>query len=154
MNRPLTTIYIDMNSFFSSCEQHLNPLLRGKPVGITAVEGHTSGALVAASYEAKAYGVKTGTLVRDAKRQCPEIILLPSRHKLYVRMNLRIAAVLDELCELERIRSVDEFQLRLPAPTMDVEGAYALVGKLKKAVYTGIGDGYRHKDLPPLEKFS
>lgn len=143
MNRPLTTLYIDMNSFFSSVEQHFNPELRGRPVGITAVEGSTAGALVAASYEAKAYGIKTGTLVSDAKRLCPDIILLPSRHKLYVRMNLRIASVLDEICELERVRSVDEFQLRLPAPTENVSEAYALVQRLKEAVYGQIGASLR-----------
>jgi DNA polymerase-4 len=55
---PLRTIYIDMNSFFASVEQHEEPALRGKPVGITAMEGDV-GCLVAASYEAKGFGVKT-----------------------------------------------------------------------------------------------
>ena len=50
--QPFRTIYIDMNSFFASVEQHEEPYLRGKPVGITAMEGDV-GCLVAASYEAK-----------------------------------------------------------------------------------------------------
>ncbi|WP_310622396.1 Y-family DNA polymerase [Flexibacterium corallicola] len=51
---PIRTMYIDMDAFFSSVEQHLDPLLRGKPVAITAVEAE-SGCVVAASYEAKAH---------------------------------------------------------------------------------------------------
>ena len=55
-------LYIDMNSFFASVEQQLDPSLRGRPLGITAME-NDKGACVAASYEAKAFGVKTGTRV-------------------------------------------------------------------------------------------
>ncbi len=124
------TLYIDMNGFFASVEQHENPRLRGRPVAIVAVDS-TSGACVAASYEAKAKGVTTGTSVRDAKRLCPGITLLPSRHRLYVRYNLRIAALLDEMAELERIRSVDEFQIRLSGEATELPGAVDLVRRMK-----------------------
>ena len=100
------TLYIDMNSFFASVEQQEDPSLRGRPVGITAIAAE-SGAVVAASYEAKAFGVKVGTRVYDAKRMCPGIVFRQSRHRLYVRVNQKIAAVLDEMGELERIRSID-----------------------------------------------
>ena len=63
---PFRVLYLDMNSFFASVEQQLDPALRGRPVAITAVDSD-SGACVAASYEAKAHGVKTGTHVRDAR---------------------------------------------------------------------------------------
>ncbi len=53
---PFRILYLDMNSFFASVEQQLNPALRGRPVAITAVDSE-SGACVAASYEAKAFGV-------------------------------------------------------------------------------------------------
>ena len=78
---PFRVLYLDMNSFFASVEQQLDSALRGRPVAITAMEG-PHGACVAASYEAKAYGVKTGTLVRDARRLCPGIIFRASRHRL------------------------------------------------------------------------
>jgi len=127
------TLYIDMNSFFASVEQQMEPSLRGKPVGITAVEAE-SGCVVAASYEAKAFGVRTGTRVYEARRLCPNIIFRPSRHKLYVRMNQRIAAVLDRYAELERIRSVDEFQIALGGTTARLEEAIALTKQLKAVV--------------------
>lgn len=133
-----TTLYIDMNSFFASVEQELNPELRNRPVGITAVDSN-SGACVAASYEAKAFGVKTGTKVQDAKRLCPGIVLLPSRHRLYVRYNLRVATVLDRMAELDRIRSVDEFQLRLSGSYRTLSGAGELVRSMKSAVAAEVG---------------
>ena len=138
----LRTLYIDMNSFFASVEQHENPALRGRPVAITAVDSN-SGACVAASYEAKAFGVKTGTPVWEARRLCPGIVFLPSRHRLYVRYNLRIAGILDEMAELEHIRSIDEFQIILSGEARTVDGAVALVSKMKQSVASEIGPAIR-----------
>lgn len=139
---PFRTLYLDMNSFFASVEQQIDPQLRGHPVGITAMEGE-KGCVVAASYEAKAVGVKTGTSVRDARRLCPGIAFRASRHRLYVRYNLRIAAVLDRHAELERIRSVDEFQLALSGESTTLSGAGDLVRRLKSAVAAEVGECLR-----------
>ncbi|MBW3243714.1 UMUC-like DNA-repair protein [Epibacterium sp. DP7N7-1] len=131
-------LYIDMNSFFASVEQQLDPSLRGRPLAITAMENE-KGACVAASYEAKAFGVKTGTRVSEARTLCPGIQFRPSRHRLYVRYNLAVAEVLDRFAELERIRSVDEFQLVLSGPTTDLDGARDLVTRMKRAVAEEVG---------------
>ncbi|MDQ7775237.1 MAG: UMUC-like DNA-repair protein [Paracoccus aminovorans] len=139
---PFRTLYIDMNSFFASVEQQLNPAIRGRPVAITAMENE-KGCCVAASYEAKAFGVKTGTSVPDARALCPGIVFLPSRHRLYVRFNLRVAAVLDRYAELERIRSVDEFQIVLSGDGTELDGARALVAQLKAAVAAEVGECLR-----------
>lgn len=139
---PFRTLYIDMNSFFASVEQQLDPAIRGRPVAITAMENE-KGCCVAASYEAKAYGVKTGTSVADARALCPGIVFLPSRHRLYVRFNLRVAAVLDRYAELERIRSVDEFQIALSGEATELDGARALVARLKEAVAAEVGECLR-----------
>lgn len=135
---PFRVLYLDMNSFFASVEQQLDPALRGRPVAITAMEKPV-GICVAASYEAKAFGVKTGTPVRDAIRLCPGLAFRPSRHRLYVRFNLAVAAVLDRHAELERIRSVDEFQLVLSGEATALPGAARLVATLKAAVASEIG---------------
>ncbi|WP_241565215.1 DNA polymerase Y family protein [Paenirhodobacter populi] len=127
-----------MNSFFASVEQQLDPALRSCPVAITALDSD-HGACVAASYEAKAFGVKTGTSVRDARLMCPGIVFRPSRHRLYVRINLRIADVIDRYAELERIRSVDEFQVALSGDATTLDGAKLLVARLKTAVLEEVG---------------
>jgi len=107
--------------------------LRGRPLAITAVSAE-SGAVVAASYEAKAFGVGVGTRIFEAKRLCPSIVFRPSRHRLYVRINQKIAAVLDELGEVERIRSIDDFQVRLGGSTGELGGAFALAQSMKAAI--------------------
>lgn len=139
---PFRTLYLDMNGFFASVEQQLDPSLRGRPVAITAMEKPV-GICVAASYEAKAFGVSTGTPVRDAQRLCPEIAFRPSRHRLYVRFNLRVAAVLDRYAELERIRSVDEFQIALSGEATTLDGAGQLVATMKGAVADEVGSCLR-----------
>ena len=74
-----------MNSFFASVEQQEDPALRGRPLAITAISAE-SGAVVAASYEAKAFGVGVGTRIYEAKQLCPGIVFRPSRHRLYARL--------------------------------------------------------------------
>src|SRR4029079_16833650 len=86
---PLTTLFLDLNSYFSSVEQQVQPALRGIPIAVTPVLAD-SGCCIAASYEAKAYGVKTGTRVREARRLCPQITLVKARPRLYVLMHHRV----------------------------------------------------------------
>ncbi len=139
---PFRTLYIDMNSFFASVEQQEDASLRGRPLAITAVSAE-SGAVVAASYEAKALGIGVGTRIADARRLCPDIVFRPSRHRLYARVNQKIAAVLDGLAELERIRSIDEFQIALGGSTAKLENAQALARQMKQAIYAQVGTELR-----------
>ena len=139
---PFRTLYIDMNSFFASVEQQVDPSLRGRPLAITAISAE-SGAVVAASYEAKAFGVGVGTRIYEAKQLCPDIVFRPSRHRLYVRVNQKIARVLDELGELERIRSIDEFQVALGGSTSELDNAMALARRMKIAIHERVGSEMR-----------
>ena len=79
----LRWLFLDLNSYFASVEQELVPSLRGRPVAVVPVVADTT-CCIAASYEAKAFGVKTGTQVGEAKRLCPGIELVEGRHELYV----------------------------------------------------------------------
>jgi len=132
------TLYVDMDSFFASVEKQLDPFLRKKPVGITAVN-QDSGCIVAASYEAKAYGIKTGIRVYEAKILCPSILLRESRHKLYVRYNQKISSILDSIAELEAIRSIDEFQIALGGDSAKLESAIGLAVQMKLKIKELIG---------------
>jgi len=136
------TLYIDMNSFFASVEQQEVPALRGRPLAITAISAE-SGTVVAASYEAKAYGVGVGTRIYEAKQLCPGIVFRPSRHRLYARVNQKIAAVLDQMAELERVRSIDEFQIALGGSTAELDNALALARRMKLAIYDQVGSEMR-----------
>ena len=72
-------VHIDADAFFASCEQAVNPTLKGKPV----VTGKERGIASAVSYEAKVRGVKRGMTIRDIQQICPDAIHLPSDYETY-----------------------------------------------------------------------
>jgi DNA polymerase-4 len=113
LNQPLLNwLFVDMNSYFASVEQQERPELRGKPIGIVPMMADTTCCL-AASYEAKAHGVKTGTLVGDAKSMCPGLILVEARHQLYVDYHHRIVEAVESCLPVTAVLSVDEMACRL-----------------------------------------
>ena len=68
---------------------------------------------IAASYEAKAFGVSTGTIVADAKRMCPEIVLVEGRHEIYVEYHHRIVEAVESCVPVTAVCSIDEMACRL-----------------------------------------
>jgi DNA polymerase-4 len=85
-------VCVDMDAFFASVEQKDNPALRGKPIAITGAGERT--VITTSSYEARAYGVKTGMTIYEAKRLCPHIILVTGDNKKYAQICTR----LEEIC--------------------------------------------------------
>ena len=105
-------LHIDLNSFFASVEQQLHPEYRGKPVGVCGTMADT-GALIAASYEAKALGVKTLTKVGEARRLIPDIILVHGSHTQYAEFSHNIAAAVERVCPVAHTPSIDEMVCEL-----------------------------------------
>ncbi|WP_240722704.1 type VI secretion protein ImpB [Poseidonocella sp. HB161398] len=100
-------LYLDFDSFFASAEQHFNPSLRGRPVGVVPLDSpHTS--CIAVSREAKARGVKSGFSVRAARQVIPDMVFVLARHDVYVRLHKRILAVIDTILPVAQVRSIDE----------------------------------------------
>ncbi len=102
--------HIDMNSYFASCEQQDNKSWRGKPLGVCE---HLGGIIIAASVEAKKWGVKTGTPVWEAKVLCPQIVLTktsPDRYRFYTAKFYRL---LEEYSGIVERYSIDEAFLDL-----------------------------------------
>src|ERR1700731_796830 len=75
-------LHIDLNSFFASVEQQMHPAYRNRPLAVVPTMADTT-CCIAASYEAKALGIKTGTQVGEAKQRCPDIILVAGNHDHY-----------------------------------------------------------------------
>lgn len=71
-------LFLDMNSFFASVEQHLQPALRGRPVAVVPMMTDRT-CCIAVSYEARRFGIKTGTNVGEARRRCPGLRLVEGR---------------------------------------------------------------------------
>lgn len=134
-------LFLDLNSYFASVEQQERPELRGRPVGvIPLLTEHTC--CIAVSYEAKAYGVKTGTNVAEAQALCPHIVLVEARPKLYVDYHLRIVAAANNCLPVAHIMSVDEMAFRLMGRERAVTNATRLAVDLKEAI-RGVGDTLR-----------
>lgn len=109
---PPTIMHIDLNSCFTTIEQQANPRLRGKPVAVAAYTS-PGGCILAASIEAKTYGVKTGMRVREGKILCPSLVVLSSDPDKYRFVNRRLVKLLSEYTADVEVRSIDEMVLSL-----------------------------------------
>ena len=101
---PRALLHIDCDAFFASCEQAVNPQYRGKPV----ITGKERGIVAAASYEAKAKGVKRGVALWEVKKLCPDAIILPSDYETYSLFSKRLFAVMRRFTPTVEEYSIDE----------------------------------------------
>lgn len=142
MSRPLSALFIDCDSFFASVEQHLNPALRGKAVGVAPVMAETS-CCIAASYEAKRCGVKTGTRISEARQLCPGIAIVPARPAEYIKVHHQVIEAVEDCIHVEAVLSIDEMWAWLPHNWRDADFVRALGGKVKKTVAERIGESVK-----------
>ena len=133
MDRPLTALFVDCDSYFASVEQHLDPALRGRPVGVAPVLAESS-CCIAASYEAKACGVKTGTGIREARILCPGIAIVESKPAEYIRYHHRIVAAVEDCIHVEAVLSIDEMWAWLPYNLRDPATVKAIGQRIKATV--------------------
>lgn len=131
-------LFVDLNSYFASVEQEVRPELRGRPVGVVPMMADTT-VCIAASYEAKAYGVKTGTVVADAKRLCPEIVFVEGRHEIYVDYHHRIVRAIETCVPVSSVQSIDEMACRLIGRERPLLAALELGRKVKTAIRQQVG---------------
>lgn len=135
----LRYLFLDLNSYFASVEQQENPELRGRPIAVCPVMADTS-FVIAASYEAKAYGVRTGTQIGDARKMCPGIELVPGHAKLYVAYHHRVLEVLENVLPIEEVCSIDEMRFRLLGEERDPEKARKLALHIKSVLAREVGE--------------
>jgi len=134
----LRWLYVDFNSYFASVEQQLRPELRGKPIAVVAVETDSTCA-IAASYEAKAFGVKTGTMIHEAKRLCPGLICMLARHECYVEFHNRLIEEVERHIPVTAVCSIDEMACRLMDNEISVERSSEIAQSIKSGIAKNIG---------------
>lgn len=129
----LNALYVDFNSYFASVEQQLQPKLRGKPIGVLPVIAETT-CCIAASYEAKAFGIRTGTMVSEARKLCKNIIFVEGRPPLYVEYHHKLIDIIESCTHVEEVRSIDEVVCQLTGSQQVKENALALAAKIKRKI--------------------
>ncbi|GAA1732858.1 DNA polymerase IV [Isoptericola hypogeus] len=113
-----SVLHVDMDAFFASCELVRRPELRGRPV---VVGGRARGVVLAATYEARAFGVRSAMSMAAALRLCPHAVVVPPDHGLYHEVSESVMAMLGDVTALVERVSVDEAFL-------DVSGARRRLG--------------------------
>ncbi|MBI3440912.1 MAG: impB/mucB/samB family protein [Proteobacteria bacterium] len=138
----LRWLYVDFNSYFASVEQQLDPRLRGKPIAVVPVETDSTCA-IAASYEAKAFGIKTGTPIYEAKKMCPGLICVLAGHEHYVEFHERILDEIDHHIPVTAVCSIDEMACSLMKNERTLERVTATAKSIKVGIAKNIGEYVR-----------
>jgi len=142
-NQPLTIhswpraiLHLDADAFFASCEQAVHPELIGKPV----ITGKERGIVAAASYEAKAKGVKRGMRLFEVKQVCPDAVILPSDYETYSLFSLRMFEILRRFSPDVEEYSIDEAFVDLTGLRRSYHGPYGMIAKkMQDTVETELG---------------
>jgi DNA polymerase-4 len=114
---PRKIIHVDMDAFYASVEQRDNPELRGRPVAVG--HGAKRGVVAAASYEARAFGVRSAMPSITAMRQCAELVFVAPRFEIYRAVSRQIHAIFAHYTTLIEPLSLDEAYLDV---TQDLRG--------------------------------
>ncbi len=138
----LRALFIDFNSYFASVEQQERPELRGRPVAVVPMLTDST-SCIAASYEAKAFGVKTGTNVALARQLCPGIELVESRTRTYVEYHHRLVQAVESCIHVEKVFSIDEMVCELTGRWREREAAIELAGRIKRTIAQQAGECLR-----------
>ncbi len=136
---PVAFLHVDINSCFATIEQQANPHLRGLPTAVVARFG-PSGCILAASYEAKALGIKTGTRLKEALALCPKLnCLLPDPDK-YRHVHKLLKQLLLSYTHLVSAWSIDEFNLDLTLNQQLDQDLHYIALDIKDRIKKEIGD--------------
>jgi len=135
----LHTLYVDLNSFFASVEQQLRPELRGRAVGVLPVLADTT-CCIAASIDAKRYGIRTGTPVWQARKLCRDIVFVQARPATYIDIHHRIVAAVESCTPVGEVLSIDEMACDLMGREREETQAIALGKRIKQAIYDQVGE--------------
>lgn len=124
-------IHIDMDAFFASVEQRDNPELKGKPV---AVGGGHRGVVAAASYEARAFGVRSAMPSVTARRRCPDLLFVKPRFEAYRAVSQQIRAIFADYTDLIEPLSLDEAYLDVTEDRHRLGSARAIAEEIRRRI--------------------
>jgi DNA polymerase-4 len=130
-------IHIDMDAFFASVEQRDDPALRGKPVAVGSPAAR--GVVAAASYEARAFGVRSALPSVTALRRCPELIFVRPRFDVYRAVSAQIHAIFADYTDLIQPLSLDEAYLDVTDDRRGLQTAWATAKEIRARILEETG---------------
>jgi len=132
-------LFIDMNSFFASCEQQTNYWLRGRPVAVCVYTGKY-GCVIAPSIEAKKQGIRLGVRLNEAMKLCPDLVPLETNPDKYRTFHARIMKILKRFSDDVIPRSIDEAVVDLTSYKNIYPDVVAVAKQIKKDIREEVGD--------------
>ncbi|MBW6399368.1 DNA polymerase IV [Roseomonas sp. HJA6] len=130
---PRKIIHIDMDAFYASVEQRDDPALRGRPVAVG--HGAARGVVAAASYEARAFGVRSAMPSVTAQRKCAELVFVPPRFEVYRAVSRQIHAIFADYTPLIQPLSLDEAYLDVTGNRRGLPTAWATAKEIRARIY-------------------
>jgi DNA polymerase-4 len=134
---PRKIIHVDMDAFYASVEQRDNPELLGRPVAVG--HGAMRGVVAAASYEARAFGVRSAMPSTTALRQCAELIFVPPRFEAYRAVSRQIHAIFAHYTALIEPLSLDEAYLDVTQDLRGLATAFATAKEIRARIFNETG---------------
>ena len=136
MNRVI--LHIDFDSYFASCEQQFDPLLRGKPIGVTATNGRNC--IIAASREAKKLGIKSPAHLWEARQICSELIAVPAHFEKYWDITQKFLDICKDYSPFIELFSLDEVFIDVTSTENLFGGYLEIIHKIKQRINDEIGE--------------
>ena len=130
-------IHIDMDAFYAAVEQRDDPALRGRPVVVGRPEKR--GVVAAASYEARAFGVKSAMPSTLALKKCPDLIFVPARFEVYRAVSQQIRMIFADYTALIEPLSLDEAYLDVTANERALPSAWRTAKEIRQRIFTATG---------------
>lgn len=134
---PLRVLFLDMNSFFASVEQQVQPKLRGRPIAVAAVDVDST-CCIAVSREAKNLGVRRGMSVGEA-RKYDSLVVVEARPPLYVQFHHAIVEAVESCIPVSSVDSIDELSCRLSPSQTEPARALELAHQIKRTIHDRVG---------------
>jgi DNA polymerase IV len=135
MNSPRKILHIDMDAFFASVEQRDHPELRGKPI-VVGGRPEQRGAVAAASYEARKYGIHSAMPSRIAAQKCKHLIFVQGHFEVYRQVSQQIHDIFAQFTDLIEPVSLDEAYLDVTENKVDEASAMAIARQIKQQILT------------------
>jgi len=135
--KPRTIMHLDMNAFFASVEQRCNPALRNKPIAVIGAQQRT--VVTTASYEARAFGVKTGMTLKEAKKHCPHLILVVGDNTKYTDTCVTLTSLFTHYTPIVEVFSIDEAFLDITGSLTLFHNSIHLATLIKKEIKDALG---------------